>query len=138
LRGEDGKKQTHNSGEKCEEEAFREHLLKDAEARCTESEAHGKFAAAASGAREKKIGDVGASDEQNEADGADQCEQGRANVAGELLAKRNGEGAKLGVLLGVLLFELFGDDGKVGVGGGEGDARFEAGDDVKVVAAVIG
>jgi len=138
LRGEDGKEKSRGSGKEGEEKALGEHLLEDAGAGGAKSEAHGEFAAAARGAREQEIGDVGAGDEEHEADGADEHEQSGANVASELIAESDGVGADFGVGVRVLLFELFGDDGEIGVGGGEGDAEFEARDDLKIVVAAVG
>ena len=48
----------------------------------------GDLAPAAGGADEQQVGDVGAGDQQHEADGADQHEQRRAHVADERLAQR--------------------------------------------------
>src|SRR5262249_43002375 len=99
---------------------------------------HGEFATAAGGAGEKKIGDVGASDQKHETNGADEHENGGTNVASELVTKWNSKGTVPSVGVGMFGFELLGYDGEIGICSGQRDAEFEASDDLEIVAVVLG
>ena len=68
--------EAENSAGKRQKQAFGEQFAHDARAGGAESGADGEFAGAARGTRQQQVGDVGAGDQQDEADGAD--EQDRA------------------------------------------------------------
>ena len=62
-----------------------------------------------------QVGNVRARDEQHESDRAEQDYERKANVARELILKRNQGRATSGVGFGILAFQLFGYARKVSV-----------------------
>jgi hypothetical protein len=74
--------------EQGEYATFGEELREYAAASGAERDAHGDFALPRFGACEHEAGDVGAGDEQHEADGAEQHEQRLAEVAEEFPFER--------------------------------------------------
>ena len=67
--------------------AFGEELTHQPAASGAERGAHGQLALPRRSAREQQVRDVGAGDQQDECDGAEQHEQRRPDVAGQLLAQ---------------------------------------------------
>ena len=85
LRAPPREENAEHATEKCEQDVFREQLHGEARRRGTEGGADGGVAFATGRAGELEIGDVGAGDEEHEADGAEQHPECRARLLGELL-----------------------------------------------------
>ena len=66
-----------------------------------DSDAHSEFFFAGGAAREEQIDNVGAGDEQDEADGGEQNEQALAHLRGGGILQRTNEDAEAFVLRGV-------------------------------------
>ena len=125
---------------KREQDAFREQLANDAASAGAQGCAHGDFFAASDGAREQEIGDVGACDQENERDGAEQNYQGAAGVADDLFLQRHdseGEAAIGRIFLGMILAEAGGERVHFGLRLRDGDAGLELADDVVVFVVAI-
>ena len=125
---------------KREQDTFREQLANDAASTGAQGCAHGDFFAASDGAREQEICDVGACDQENERDGAEQNYQGAAGVADYLLLQRHdseGETAIGRIFLRVILAEAGGERVHFGLGLRDGDAGLEFADDVVVFVVAI-
>ena len=120
-----------------EDDAFGQQLTDDARAARAHGGANGEFTLAAGGADKQKVGDVGAGDEENEADGAEKDEEGFARAGDDRVAQRLDAEAVFGVhIVGMKAAVLVGDQFELGVGLGEGNARFEAAGDKEIVAEV--
>ena len=113
--GADGKPQ--RSSENAEEDAFRQQLADQADARCADRRPDRQFAFAAGGAGEQQVRDVCAADQQDDADDADE-QQGRGAqlAADERLVQRLDRDAAAFVGGGEVLGEPVGDHRKVGAG----------------------
>jgi hypothetical protein len=97
-----------DSGERAEEgedENFSEQLGDDGAARSSQGEADGDFVLAASGAGEQERGDVGASDEEQERDGAVEHPERTAGVADDGGFEGGAYDDEIGVGVGKLLAE---------------------------------
>ncbi len=70
------------------QQAFGQELANDAPASCADGCTNRDFTLAAGGADQQKIGDIGASDEKNQADRAGQHQQRRPNVQDDRVLKR--------------------------------------------------
>ena len=88
LRALDREQQTDRGGDHREQHALGEQLPHDPPRRGAERDADRHFALAVRSAREEKIGDVRAGDEEQEADGGEQRPEGALRVADQLLAQR--------------------------------------------------
>ena len=133
-------KQTEDAACEGKKDAFGQQLADEASASSTHRSADGYFPATVRSAGQEEIGDVGAGDEQNETNGADEKQQCRANVFDDLLLQGNDVSAGAGVVDRVLLFEAFGDADHFGVGLFARDARFETanGEDAGMPVAIVG
>ena len=96
--------------------------------------AHGEFMGAAHGAGEKKIGDVGAGDQEKEADSREQHEQEGLNVADDVLLHGNEIDAHGFVGLGISGGEIFGNAVHIGLSLRETYVGLEAADTVSTHA----
>ena len=116
--------------------------MNDAGARSTQSGADGHLFLSSDGAREEKIRDVVAGDEEDEGNGTVEDEERTANIADNLFQKRKdaeGESAIGRVNFRMLLTKAGGDGVHFGLGLVNGDAGLEARDDVVVfMVAIIG
>ncbi len=92
------KTQSERAAEETESNAFQEKFAGDAVRAGAESGANGEFLAAAFDADEEKVGDVRASDEQDEADGAHEHPERAANVADDVRFQRAEIRADAGVV----------------------------------------
>ena len=101
-------------------------------------DANGEFTLAAGGADEEQIGDVGAGDEQDEADGSEQDEERGAHVADDAVAQGLDGEAFFGahVAVGIAAAKLVGGELQLSVGLGERDAGLKACGGEKKVALV--
>ena len=88
---------------------FREHLPEDARARRTQRRAHRDLAAARGCASQQQVRDVGARDEQNETDGAEQHPQDKPHVPDHLFVQRHERDAPAAIELRMVGRELGGD-----------------------------
>ena len=118
-----------------EHQAFRQELSGEIGSRGTESGAHGKFLAARDRTREEKIGDVGARDEQNETNSAEQDQQQRANFADDAFAKRAQHDGDRVVFFRIGARELRGDASHLGFGLIGSDTWRQAANDVEPAQA---
>ncbi len=127
------------SADQGEEYAFGEQLADDAGTSSAHGDADGHFATAADGACQEEIGDVGTGDQEDEADGAGEHQDGRANVADEGLADGfHAEALIVGQGGGELAAEVGCGDLEAGFGLIHGHAGFQAAADGEVVALVLG
>ena len=88
MRSPVGEQQSGGGAEQRQHAALGEELREDAAASGAERDAHGDLALPRFGAGEHEAGDVGAGDEQHEADGAEQHEQRLPQVAEEFPIER--------------------------------------------------
>jgi hypothetical protein len=100
--------------------------------------AHGQLALARAGAHQQQVGDVGARDEQHEADRAEQDDEVGLGAAREGVGERLGEGRAPAVRVGVECARALGHGAHLGVGLPDRDAgAHQAHDLQEVVAAVL-
>ena len=95
-----------------EQQAFGQQLTDDAAAACAEGASHQHFLLASERARQQQVRDVGARDQQDEADGADQDRDRLAYVAHDLLAQRDdaeGQAAVGGIEIRMVAAEARGE-----------------------------
>ena len=120
-----------------EDDAFGQQLTDDARAARAHGGANGEFTLAAGCAHEQKVGDVGAGDEENEADRAEQDEEGLTSAGDDGVAQRLDAEAVFGVhILGMKAAILVGDEFELSVGLGEGNAGLEPAGNKEIVAVV--
>ena len=79
---------SERAADRGQDQRFGEELAHDSAAARTNGGAHRHLPRADAAAREQKVGDVAARDQQHEGDGAEQHEQTLAVVADELLVER--------------------------------------------------
>ena len=90
-------------------------MARQARAACAEREAQRNFLLPHRRARQQQVGDVRARDQQNERDRAEENEQGRFDVADELLVQRPHPDPDARVVLRILLFQPRGDRRHLGL-----------------------
>ena len=88
--------------------------------------------------REHEVRDVGAGDQEHEADRAEEHEQRRSHVADEVLVQRDDRGAPAFVVLRILRREPGGDGVHLAARGLDGDAFLQPREDPEVVDAADG
>ena len=134
--GDDGfgavnsEQQTERAADASEKQAFGEELAKHAKATGTEGDADGEFAGSAHGAGEKKIRDVGAGNEEQEADRGEKNDEQGLDVADDVVFQRDEDDAFVFVGFGIFLREMLRDGVHIGLRLHDGDAGFETADDV--------
>ncbi len=122
-----------------EQHAFGQQLRDDAAAGGADGRSNRDLAAAPGGADQQQVGDVGAGDQQDEPDRAEQHVEGRADVGDHLLAEAaNVERLVLVEHAPVLLLVLLGRHLQPGGGLGDRHAGLQLAGDVEVVALVVG
>lgn len=127
-----GEAETEEAAEAAKENAFDEELTDKLEAGGADGGTDGDVAGAGDGAGEHHVGDVGAGDEQHEEDGAEHHQENRANLVAVVgLVKRANERGEILVGDGEFGGEAAGDDGEVGAGLLEGDARAEKAEELE-------
>ena len=89
-RGEVGDREPGHGAGRTEDDRLREELAQQADAAGAERRANGQFRLARRGAREEQVGDVRAGHEQHEADGAEQDQERRPDVAQHHVVERSG------------------------------------------------
>ena len=119
---------------KREEQVFCEELANDARAGGAESGTDGEFAEASGAAHERKVGDIGAGDEEKKTDGGEQHPKRTPNDFGGIFQHGNDVGAPVSVEVGASLRGEVGDAKHVLLSLGDGDAGFEAGNDCEVAS----
>src|ERR1700683_933447 len=123
--------ESDGAGEEGEEGALCEHLADEPRARSAHGEADGDFAAASGGAREEKIGDVDAGDEEDEGDGAEEDEEFGALRADEVFFngdEADGPAGGGGIFFGIRARELRDVGVDLMLGLRDGEAWFKAAD----------
>ncbi len=96
-----GERQTGGASGQSQHDAFREGLPHEPPARSAKGCAHGELPAAGPRAGEQQVGEVGARDQEDHADGAGQDPQGTLGVADDVVEKRHEVGGEALVLVGV-------------------------------------
>ena len=81
--------ETNGPGRHAQHNALRQQLLNEPAARSAQRAANGDFAFARGGAGEHEVGNVGAGDEQDEADRAEEQQQARAHGSGFRFEQRH-------------------------------------------------
>ena len=102
-------KQSGGSAEECQKDALCQQLPHQTLPTRSQRGADGDFLFAARRAGEQKVGDVGAGDQQDERNGAQQHKQGAAYVAHYLFLQTDHMHTEAGIAL-VLLADAAGDD----------------------------
>ena len=101
-------------------------MTNQAIARCAESGANGEFFFAGGGAGEKEIGDVAATDEEEQTDsGEDDVERGAEIANDEIGEGLHPNGEMLWIIFRINSGKAFGDDVEIGFGLFGGDTGFE-------------
>ena len=93
-----GKAEADEAADDSDNQAFKKQFTGSSPPGCSEGGANGEFLTAAFHADEKKIGDVGAGDEQNHGNGAHQHPQHLAHVAHNVLLQWAEVGADMGFI----------------------------------------
>ena len=93
---------------------------------CAQRFTQGDFARALRATDQEKIRDVGAGDQEEESDGAQQNEQRRADTLGYVLEKGNHFGAPIQIAGWAFLGHLPGDERELFIGLLRGDAGLQA------------
>lgn len=138
LGGPEGDQEGAGARGQGDEERFDGLLTEESGARGTDGGADGEFAATGPAASEEEIADVGASDEKNEADGAEENGERSLSVTEKKLAERGGVNGPVLVDVWIGGGEASGDGAEFSIGGGEGGVGLEAGDYGIGVLAAIG
>jgi len=126
------------SANHAEDERLAEELAHEARTAGAERGADGNFARARCRPREQKIGDVGARNQKDEADGTEQDEQGCLHFTDEKIAQRYHANRPAVVVLGIIFREPRGDGVELGFGLRRVHARLDAaGERQPVTAAPI-
>lgn len=128
LRAESGEEQACNSANGSDENAFDQKLADDAGRSGAESGPDGEFVRADGGTGEEKIGNVDASDEKNEGNGAEESEEGGLDGAEVPFTERSESGADIFVGIRIGSGEILRDAQHIGTSLIDGNARFEAAD----------
>jgi hypothetical protein len=97
--------------------------------------ADGDFATARGGAREQKVRDIGAPDEEQKTDGGKKEEQDRPDSADDFLVQRDNLNPDVAVINRILNFEAAANRIHFGAGLVDGDAGFQPAKNIEVVAA---
>src|SRR5215510_9079965 len=97
------------AAEERQQQAFGQQLPRQPEASRAQRRAHGEFLAPRLATRKREIGHVGAGDEQDEADRAQQQPERSANIAHHFIQQRRDEDGHLVVLDGILAPQRGGD-----------------------------
>ncbi len=130
-----GEKNSSDAAGEREDQAFGEELAEQAGASGAERGANGDLALASGIAREKKAGDIGASNQENQGDRADEDHECRAHVADENVLQRIEPHAPSGVGDGILRGEVSGDGVEFGLSLRDGDAGLEQADGTEEMRA---
>ena len=129
-----GHQQAENAAEDSDQDAFGEELADEAGPAGAEGGADGDFFLASGGAGEQEVGDVGAGDEQHEADRAEQHEHGAADIAYDHFLDAD-DGHAEGAVPLAFDAHATGDGVDFGLGLLDRDAGLEAGHEVVVFVA---
>ena len=126
-----GEQEPQRSAQGREQNAFGEKLADDAQVPGAQGCANGKLARAAHRARQKKIRDVRARNQQQEADRGEKHQQERLDVADDVFLHRNERDADVFVGDREGGGKIARDDVHVGFGLRERNARFQASDGMR-------
>ena len=126
-----GDEQAERAADSREHEALGEHLANQLQASGAERRAHGNLAAPAREPRQDQVGDVGADDQQQEADRGRNQQQRRPHGGDELFLRRDDAGAPSGVAVRIGRREPAGDHRHLALRLLLRDAIGEAADDVE-------
>ena len=142
MQAEQREYDTQRAAAQREQNAFGQKLTDDAPRTGAQRGADRNFFLAGHGARQQQIGHVGAGDQQDAGDRAEQDQQGAARVADHLLLQRDDAESQAAIgriVLRMIVAQAGGERIHFGLGLGRGDAGLEFADDVVVlVVAVLG
>ena len=111
-----GEQYADGAGNQRQRDAFDELFSDEPASTRTEGVPNAELALSCRRPNEQQIRDIGAGDEQYEADRREQYEQRRAHAADELVAEREDPYGPAGVEVGILLGNLRGDRVQIGFG----------------------
>ena len=114
-----------------EQQTFGQELRGKIGTRGAEGRAYGKFLAARDGTREEQVGDVGAGDEEYEADGTEQNEEQGTNFTNDAIAERSHHDRDGVVLFWIGVRKLRGNANHLGFGLVGRGSRGQATDDAE-------
>jgi hypothetical protein len=103
----------------------------------SERYAHSEFTLTRNGARQQEAGDIDASDQQDQGDGAEQQPERGTDIAGQVPAKRLGLEDAAGIHIRVLFRQTTSDDGGLGLGLEQRCAGPQTCDNVKEIGRAI-
>ena len=112
-----GEHQSEHAPNEGQQRGLGEQLRQETSATGAERRPERQFPLASQHPGQREVGDIGAGDQQHQGSGAQQNQQHRTGVAGQLLAERRGDGGVAGVGLidlGEVLLEPAGHRGQVG------------------------
>ncbi len=95
-----GQRQAQRASREREQDAFGKQLAEDSSRACAKRSANRELAGAARGARQQKIGDVHAGDQEHESNRGEKHQQNRLDVAEHVLPERNQARADAFVVVG--------------------------------------
>src|SRR5688500_4016113 len=104
-----GHEQAESAAEESQEDAFGEQLADEPGAASSEGGANGDFFLTDSRASEQEVGDIGAGNQHDEADGAEEGPKGARGITDDVFEEGIDPDADLGVGIGVLLLEPHGN-----------------------------
>ena len=133
----DRQQQPETAADDAEDDAFGEELADEAAAGGAERAAHRHLAFARRRAREQQVGDVGAGDQQDEADGAEKHQHGLADVADHRLVERDRGEVEPLVAVRILRGEALADGLHLGSDVLEWNARLGPADGSEVPRAAL-
>src|SRR6267143_269968 len=131
-----GQNETEPAAYEREQHALREKLAHDAQTASAERRTDGDFPSPRHRARQEQIRDIGASNQQDEADDGEQYHEGLAHRPGRELTQRN----QLYIVArgdGILLVQARNDGVDIALCLRERDAGLEAADDVQIVGFAV-
>jgi len=137
ARASKSEEQPEHGAENRKDEAFRQHLANEAALASSERGADGDFLLAGSGTSEKKVGEIGADDEHDDANGTSKDHESRAKASADVIRKRSERGRDI-ISLGMFARDLFGEDGEFRLSAPGVCAGLEATDDGESVTPAIG
>ena len=129
--------QTCDASKPREQQAFGQKLPRNSCAARAERQAHGNFAPPTRSAREQQVGNVGAGNEEHEADSSDQDEKRGTRLPRKLFPQRHRKRADFCVRRRILLLQLLGDGSQVGIRDFERHTGFQSSDDLQMVIPVV-
>src|SRR5207249_11806481 len=105
VRTHDGERDADSSADQGKQQAFHQQLTSDAPTAGADGGSNGDFTLTAGGTRQKQAGNIRARNQQDERNGAEQDQQGRTELAGNLITQGDNVDAPVSVKIGILVFK---------------------------------